>query len=83
MKKIILAAALLATSSPAFAWTYDTDDGRKVTTVQAGRDGAACDVAVYAPGLGVHIDMWMSCMRSKGYIVHACTPYLWLNGRCT
>jgi hypothetical protein len=28
MKKLLLAAALLA-STPAFAWTYETDDGRQ------------------------------------------------------
>jgi hypothetical protein len=67
MKTLLLAAALLA-STPALAWTYETDDGRSVTTVQVNRDGAFCN---YATGGRVD-DPWVSCMRSKGYIIHGC-----------
>jgi hypothetical protein len=63
MKKLLLAAALLA-STPAFAWTYETDDGRQVTPVQVNRDVGACDMI---PG---NQFTWLACMRSKGYVTH-------------
>jgi hypothetical protein len=41
--RTIIPAILLLGTSPAYAWTYETDDGRVVTAVQANRDGAACN----------------------------------------
>jgi hypothetical protein len=67
VRTALLAGALLA-SAPALAWTYETDDGRKVSNIQANRDGAACFMAV-----GRVDDPFVICMRSKGYIIHNCT----------
>jgi hypothetical protein len=68
MKTLLLAAALIVTSAPAFAWTYVTDDGRAVTVVQANRDAAFCN---YSTGGRVD-EVWVGCMRSKGYIIQGC-----------
>jgi hypothetical protein len=78
VRKLVFIAALLA-STPAFAWTWETDDGRKVTNIQADREGAACAVVAG----GVMDTTWVTCMRAKGYIVHICTPYFWVRGSCT
>ena len=67
MKKLLLAAALVA-STPAFAWTAESDDGRQFTNVQLNRDAAFCN---YATG-GQVDDPFVMWMRSKGYIVHGC-----------
>ena len=81
MKRILLTSVLLLTSVPAFAdnsWTYETDDGRKISTIQVNRDAAACATVFYGmvgPG-------WKTCMASKGYIVHICTNNMWRNGMC-
>jgi hypothetical protein len=66
VRTALLAGALLA-SAPAFAWTYETDDGRKVSDIQANRDGAACFMAV-----GRVDEPFVICMRAKGYIIHNC-----------
>ena len=69
MKKVILAAALLAgVSTQASAWTYRTDDGRTVTTVQENRDGAYCNMVTGGRNDGV----WRTCMLSRGYIIEKC-----------
>jgi hypothetical protein len=80
MKKIILAAALIAGSiAQAQAWTYETDDGRTVSNIQADRDGAYC-ATITGAGAG---SIWRTCMRSRGYITHSCVAWEWWNGQCS
>jgi hypothetical protein len=43
VRELVFIAALLA-STPAFAWMWETDDGRNVTNVQVNQEGAACAV---------------------------------------
>ena len=81
-QKLLLAAVATLAVSPAFAdnsWTYETDDGRTATPIQANRAGAACSASFNGP---TYAPTWISCMRAQGYIVHMCTSGMWWHGMC-
>jgi len=75
LRSILAAVVLSGMCGQAYAklpWTYETDDGRKVTSIQVSRDMAACDTML--AGRYVVPDSrsaLTTCMRAKGYIIHS------------
>jgi hypothetical protein len=56
-------------------WTYRTDDGRKISSLQVEREKAACDTYLTGrlmddPGFALK-----ACMRAKGIIITYCGSF--------
>jgi hypothetical protein len=75
LRSILAAVVLSGMCGQAYAklpWTYETDDGRKVTSIQVSRDMAACDTILAGRFVDDSRAAMNACMRAKGYIIHSC-----------
>jgi hypothetical protein len=81
MKLTLIAALLIGASVPAHAteWTWQTDDGRKVSSNQIDREAAACNTTLTGRFVDNPRMAFATCMRAKGYILHSCG---WLGTNC-